>query len=71
MGVRLLLGAPYYSIAIKKNSVMKNQDKSSEEKLKELIKKAEDEKARTEAVLDAIGDLISIQNTDFRVIYQY
>ena len=49
---------------------MENQDKSSEEKLKELIKKAEDEKAKTEAILDAIGDLISIQNTDFRVIYQ-
>jgi DNA-binding CsgD family transcriptional regulator/PAS domain-containing protein len=49
---------------------MRNQDKYSEEQLKVSIKKAEDEKAKTEAILDAIGDLISIQDTDFRVIYQ-
>jgi len=32
--------------------------------------KAREEKAKTEGILDAIGDAISIQDTDFKVIYQ-
>lgn len=32
--------------------------------------KAEEEKARSEAIIAAIGDGLSIQDTDFRVIYQ-
>ncbi len=38
--------------------------------LREAIKRAEDEKAKTEAVIAAVGDGISIQDTNYRVLYQ-
>ncbi|HEY9247223.1 MAG TPA: PAS domain S-box protein, partial [Candidatus Methanoperedens sp.] len=41
-----------------------------EELLREAIKRAEDEKIKTEAVIAAIGDGISIQDTNYRVLYQ-
>ena len=42
----------------------------AEELLREAIKRAEDEKAKTEAVIAAVGDGISIQDTNYRVLYQ-
>lgn len=44
--------------------------KRMEETLVRAIAQAEDEKVRAEAVIAAIGDAISIQGTDFRVLYQ-
>ncbi len=41
-----------------------------EELLREAIKRAEDEKIKTEAVIAAIGDGISIQDTKYRILYQ-
>src|SRR5512139_840405 len=42
----------------------------AEEELRKALQRVEDEKARTEAVIAAIPDGISIQDRDFRVIYQ-
>ena len=39
----------------------------AEELLREVIKRAEDEKAKTEAIIAAVGDGISIQDTNYRV----
>ena len=44
--------------------------KQAEEVLQKAIARAEDEKARSESILSAIGDGISVQNTDFKVLYQ-
>jgi len=44
--------------------------KQTEEALKAAIVSAEDEKARSESIIAAIGDGISIQGTDYRVLYQ-
>lgn len=43
---------------------------SAEEELRNALKKIEDEKARTEAIIAAIGDGITIQDLDFRILYQ-
>jgi PAS domain-containing protein len=44
--------------------------RQSEEKMKTLMLKAEEEKAKTESIIAAIGDGISIQNRDLTIIYQ-
>jgi len=44
--------------------------KQAEEKLEAARMKAEEEKAKTEAIIAAIGDGISIQDRQFRVLYQ-
>ncbi|HEX8949101.1 MAG TPA: ATP-binding protein [Dissulfurispiraceae bacterium] len=44
--------------------------KRSEDALLAAFKRAEEEKAKSEAIIAAIGDGISIQDTDFRIIYQ-
>ncbi len=44
--------------------------KRAEEALRETMVKLEDEKAKSQAIIAAIGDGISIQATDFMVIYQ-
>ncbi len=44
--------------------------KKTETKLKEAVRKALDEKTKTDTVLDAIGDAMSIQDTDYKVVYQ-
>jgi PAS domain S-box-containing protein len=41
-----------------------------EELLREARKRAEDEKVKTEAVIAAVGDGISIQATNYRILYQ-
>ena len=43
---------------------------SSEKEIREAVKKIAEEKAKSEAVLGAIGDGISIQNIDFKIMYQ-
>lgn len=41
-----------------------------EEGLRECMAKAEEEKARSAAILAAIGDLVTIQDTGYRIIFQ-
>ena len=44
--------------------------KKTEEDLRAAKQQAEMERAKSEAILAAIGDAISIQDTDFKIIYQ-
>jgi PAS domain S-box-containing protein len=44
--------------------------KEAEEELKKALEKIEDEKVRSESIVSAIGDGISILDKDFRVLYQ-
>ncbi len=44
--------------------------KEAEDELKKALVKIEDEKVRSESIVSAIGDGISILNKDFRVLYQ-
>ncbi len=44
--------------------------KEAEEALQAAMTKAEEEKSKSEAILAAIGDAISIQDTDFKILYQ-
>ena len=44
--------------------------KQTEEHLRVSLGRVADEKARSEAIIAAIGDAVSIQDTDFRVLYQ-
>lgn len=44
--------------------------KKAEEELRHALKRVEDEKGRSEAIIEAIGDGISIQNRDFKILYQ-
>jgi PAS domain S-box-containing protein len=43
---------------------------ASEEALRVAVKNAENEKAKTEAIIAGIGDGISIQDREYRIIYQ-
>lgn len=43
---------------------------SSEKKMREAVKKIAEEKARSEAIIAATGNGISIQDTDFKIMYQ-
>jgi PAS domain S-box-containing protein len=51
-------------------SDIKQEYGSIEEKLRASVIEAEDEKAKAEAVIAAIGDGIIIQDTDYKIIYQ-
>jgi len=55
-------------IAELKNS--ETERKKTEEKLLDALKRVEDEKARTGAIIAAIGDGITIQDMDFKILYQ-
>jgi|GEM_PF-2435165 len=46
------------------------EQKQMEEALRRAVAKAEDEKARAESIIEAIGEGISIQDRDFRILYQ-
>lgn len=49
---------------------MEKRLKESAEVLRASLEKAEAETARTEAIIAAIGDGISIQDTDYKILYQ-
>jgi PAS domain S-box-containing protein len=49
--------------------VIRSRDRLAEE-LGVATQKAEEERARSEAIIAAIGDGLSIQDTDFKVLYQ-
>lgn len=44
--------------------------RQAEEALRDAIKRVGDEKAKTEAIIAALGDGVSIQDRDFRILYQ-
>ena len=44
--------------------------RQDEKALKDALLKADNERIRAEAILEAIGEGISIQDTDFRILYQ-
>jgi len=44
--------------------------KKAEEKLREALARLADEKAKSEAIVGALADGLSIQGTDFKVLYQ-
>jgi PAS domain S-box-containing protein len=46
------------------------QRKLAENTIEESFKKLQEEKAKTESIIAALGDAISIQDTDFKVLYQ-
>lgn len=41
-----------------------------EQELSDALRATEEEKAKSKAILDVIGDAISIQDTDYRILYQ-
>lgn len=47
-----------------------SERKQTEDALQQAIARAEEDKARSESILSAIGDGISVQNTDFKILYQ-
>ena len=47
-----------------------SERRKAEEALKTALIKSEDEKNKTEAIVAAMGDGVSIQDTDFKVLYQ-
>ncbi|MBI5641385.1 MAG: PAS domain S-box protein [Nitrospirae bacterium] len=47
-----------------------NEHKIAEDALWKAIKRAEEEKAKSEAIIAAVGDGIVIQDTHFRIMYQ-
>ena len=63
----LSLGYHRYILAIDRDI---SERKRADEVLKAVLKKAEVEKNKTEAIVAAMGDGISIQDTDFKVLYQ-
>lgn len=44
--------------------------KQAEDALRAAVARAEDEKSKTESIIEAIGDGITIQDRDFRILYQ-
>lgn len=49
---------------------LETEHKGTEEALRVVIAKAEEEKAKSEAIIAAIGDILTIQDTNFKIIYQ-
>ncbi len=47
-----------------------SEQRWAEGALRSAIDRLEDEKAKSEAIIEALGDGISIQDTEFRIIYQ-
>ena len=50
--------------------VLKDEFRRVESVMRQAVLYAKQEKARTEAIIEAIGDGISVQDTDFRVLLQ-
>ncbi|HYQ47740.1 MAG TPA: hypothetical protein VEP69_01630, partial [Thermodesulfovibrionales bacterium] len=56
--------------AVLTSSVDKTGHKKTDTDLKSALAAAVEAKARTEAIIAALGDAVSIQDTDFRILYQ-
>lgn len=46
------------------------RQKLNDESLKNALKATEDEKSKSEAIIDAMGEAVSIQDTDFKILFQ-
>lgn len=46
------------------------EHKQAENALRAAIRRAEDERAKSEGIIAAVGDGLSIQDTDFKILYQ-
>ncbi|VVB94784.1 Chemotaxis protein CheY [uncultured archaeon] len=69
IGLRLLFGSAFILFGIYTQFGIIKLKKADKE-LKAAIIKAEDEKNKTKAVIEAIGDGIILQDTDFKITYQ-
>ena len=67
-GSNQLQNAMVRGIVVNSRDVTKRTE--AEELLREARRRAEDEKAKTEAIIAAVGDGISIQDTTYRILYQ-
>lgn len=69
IGVRLLFGSAFILFGIYIQSGI-TRFKKAEDAMKVAVITAEDEKNKTKAIIEAIGDGIILQDTDFKIIYQ-
>jgi PAS domain S-box-containing protein len=69
IGIRLLFGSVFIVLGIYNQSGIA-RFKKAEDALKVAVIKAEDEKNKTNAIIESIGDGIIIQDTDYKIVYQ-
>src|SRR5659263_130443 len=69
IGIRLLFGSVFIVLGIYIQSGIA-RFKKAEDALKVAVIKAEDEKNKTNAIIESIGDGIIIQDTDYKIVYQ-
>jgi len=69
IGVRLLFGSFFIVFGIYIQSGI-TRFKKAEDALKVAVITAEDEKNKTKAIIEAIGDGIILQDTDYKIVYQ-
>jgi PAS domain S-box-containing protein len=69
IGIRLLFGSVFVVFGIYNQSGI-TRFKKAEDELKVAVIKAEDEKNKTKEIIEAIGDGIIIQDTDYKIVYQ-
>jgi len=69
IGIRLLFGSVFVVFGIYNQSGI-IRFKKAEDALKVAVIKAEDEKNKTKEIIEAIGDGIIIQDTDYKIVYQ-
>jgi PAS domain S-box-containing protein len=69
IGVRLLFGSVFVLFGIYSQSGI-TKFKKVEDALKVAVIKADDEKNKTKEIIEAIGDGIIIQDTDYKIVYQ-
>jgi two-component system cell cycle sensor histidine kinase/response regulator CckA len=69
IGIRILFGSILIVFGIHTRFAI-TRIKQAEEALKAAIIKAEDEKNKTKAIIEAIGDGIILQDTDYKIVYQ-
>jgi len=67
-GSNQLQNAMVMGIVVNSRDVTKRTE--ADELLREARKRAEDERAKTEAIIAAVGEGISIQDIDYRILYQ-
>lgn len=64
---RIMPGTPHQVIAVVRNITKLKQ---VEEEQRKAVTRIIEEKSKSEAIIAAIGDGVSIQNTDYKIIYQ-